>query len=257
MKQIEENLFSTTPSVVRKGTVVVLCMVMVGLFFAVGCKKDDGGKGNSLTEDKCFPIGAKWYYQHDNEDLVSVELFVVEKDTILDGKNCQLVRSKNSEDIVYEEDGSVYYYFENKFRKIYDFNVNVGDVVEFEFKTRTKTNRDTTMILPCKIEKITARIIDGVELKEVSAFYAYDTEPYYWDYWHIYIEQIGVESPNLKNGVFPAYPNFVTIPENITRLRCYHDDNIEYITDWWAEQGKPCDYFIVDEKSLISKIIQL
>jgi len=34
-------LFSTTPSVVKKGTVAMLCMVMMGLFLAVGCKKDE------------------------------------------------------------------------------------------------------------------------------------------------------------------------------------------------------------------------
>ncbi|MCL2511029.1 MAG: hypothetical protein FWF09_03150 [Bacteroidales bacterium] len=36
----------------RKGT-VILCAVMVGLFFAVGCKKDDDKKGSEPNEVFC------------------------------------------------------------------------------------------------------------------------------------------------------------------------------------------------------------
>ena len=39
MVKFISNSFSTTLNVVKKGTVVTLCMVLVGLFFAVGCKK--------------------------------------------------------------------------------------------------------------------------------------------------------------------------------------------------------------------------
>ena len=45
------NSFSTTLNVVKKGTVVMLCMVLMGLFFAVGCKKDDGKKDNAPKTD--------------------------------------------------------------------------------------------------------------------------------------------------------------------------------------------------------------
>ena len=38
------NSFSTALNVVKKGTVITLCMVLMGLFLAVGCKKDDGKK---------------------------------------------------------------------------------------------------------------------------------------------------------------------------------------------------------------------
>jgi len=44
MKKIKQKLFSTAPSVVRKGMAAMLCMVMVGLFLVVGCKKDDEKK---------------------------------------------------------------------------------------------------------------------------------------------------------------------------------------------------------------------
>ena len=39
MLDIKRKSFSTALNVVKKGTVAMLCMVMIGLFLAVGCKK--------------------------------------------------------------------------------------------------------------------------------------------------------------------------------------------------------------------------
>jgi hypothetical protein len=41
MKSKRKTLFSTTSSVVKKGTVAMLCMVMAGVFRVSGCKKDN------------------------------------------------------------------------------------------------------------------------------------------------------------------------------------------------------------------------
>jgi len=57
MLYIKRNSFSTAPSALKKGTVATLCIVMMGLFLAVGCKKDNpttssGGKTDELE----YPI---------------------------------------------------------------------------------------------------------------------------------------------------------------------------------------------------------
>ena len=44
MKKIRKKIFSTTPSVVKKGMAAMLCMVMMGLFLVGGCKKDNEKK---------------------------------------------------------------------------------------------------------------------------------------------------------------------------------------------------------------------
>jgi hypothetical protein len=44
MKKLNENLFSTAPSVLRKAAAAMLCGVMAGVFFVTGCKKDEGKK---------------------------------------------------------------------------------------------------------------------------------------------------------------------------------------------------------------------
>jgi len=220
-------------NIVKKHKVAIL-LTMTGILFC----------SPAYSQIEWFPIGAKWYYHSVINDYggIYLDLLTVEKDTIVDGKTCRLIRGKNTEDIVYEEDGRVYYHFNDKFRKIYDFNVNEGDIVEFEFKTKNEvTYLDTTIVLPMQIESISTRIIDGVELREISAFYVYLETRLYWDYKHIYLEKIGVEYPPIQEGLFPVLPGWVTA-EGYTLLRCYHDPNIEYIMDWWAVENKACDY---------------
>jgi hypothetical protein len=53
VKSKKTNLFSPTSSVVKKGTAVALCMIMTGLFFIAGCKKDNEKKP---IEEPEYPI---------------------------------------------------------------------------------------------------------------------------------------------------------------------------------------------------------
>lgn len=195
-----------------------------------------------------FPVGATWHYESVT-DLTKPPIyrsFTVEKDTVVAGKNARFIRDNyNNSDIVYEENGCVYYYFKDKFRKIYDFNVNVGDTVEFEFLTYThqSSDLDTTLVLRYKIEKIQTKNIEGADLKEISTVYVGSNPHQYGLIQYVYLEKIGVEHPHiLDGGLFTVCPDKATIPENITRLRCYHDTEIDHIADWWAEENKPCDY---------------
>jgi len=43
-------------NVIRKVTVTTLCVIMIGLFFAFGCKKDNGEKGDNPPEEPTYPI---------------------------------------------------------------------------------------------------------------------------------------------------------------------------------------------------------
>jgi len=58
---MKKNLFSPTPSVVKRGTVTMLCLMLSGLFLVAGCKKDNpvisGGSGSSDGgEEPEYPI---------------------------------------------------------------------------------------------------------------------------------------------------------------------------------------------------------
>ena len=215
------------------------------------------------SQHEWFPIGTEWYYEWGGPSSVMPVLskrYFAEKDTVVDGKTCRLIRGGNSKDILFEENGSVYYYFNNSFRKIYDFTVNEGDVVELELKSSSGINfrmMDSTMILPCTIQKIQTKTVDGVELKEICATYPfrYEVAPDVWltewgTFW--YLEKIGCERPGTLNPIllyaYPPGDEFIPYvcvsnnpPEVYHRLRCYHDPDMEYITDWWKLQNKPCD----------------
>jgi len=58
MEKFEKTPFSATPNVLKKNTVAMLCMIMMGLFFVVGCKKEttpSGGTGGG-GEEPNYPI---------------------------------------------------------------------------------------------------------------------------------------------------------------------------------------------------------
>ena len=44
MVKSKRNLFSTMSSILKKSTVVTLCMILIGLFLSVGCKKEKNGE---------------------------------------------------------------------------------------------------------------------------------------------------------------------------------------------------------------------
>ena len=52
MKKLNQNLFSPTPSVAKKVTAVMLCMILSGLFLVAGCKKDNSVTSYEPEEDE-------------------------------------------------------------------------------------------------------------------------------------------------------------------------------------------------------------
>ncbi|MDR0795468.1 MAG: T9SS type A sorting domain-containing protein [Tannerella sp.] len=202
-----------------------------------------------------FPIGAEWYYECDGYRYFTLSRFFVEKDTVVNGKTCRLISGDKGKEIVYVEDGCVYYFFNHKFRKMYDFTVKEGDVVELEIKTTRGYSStvlfDTTVVLPCSIEKVTSKIIDGVELKEISAVYfiTAELEPDYFITDRVtltYLEKLGSEFPGRFPREFIPHvdPYSTEVASFHKGLRCYHDTDIDYITSRWQNlsNGKPCDY---------------
>ncbi|MCL2040944.1 MAG: hypothetical protein FWG84_02740 [Bacteroidales bacterium] len=53
MEKFKENLFSATLSLVKRGTVAVLCLMLTGLFLVAGCKKDTS---SSAPPDQPEPV---------------------------------------------------------------------------------------------------------------------------------------------------------------------------------------------------------
>ena len=164
-----------------KVNAILLMLLILAIGFSY-CNKN-GEKPEELEDPKIkwFPVGATWCYLISNAGYYEVT-FTVEKDTVVDGIVCQIIRGETPHnvhtDIVYEENGSVYFYFDNKFRKTYDFNVKTGDVVELEVKAgrvqlvgRPWYNRiDSTIAFTHTIGRTPTMLVNGVELREICFY---------------------------------------------------------------------------------------
>jgi hypothetical protein len=100
MVKFKQNLFSTTPSVLKKGTVAMLCTLIVGLFVITGCIKDKsvvstggekGGRGETpeypieipFTEYSLLETPCQWV-QMDDEEYVEPHVIIVNSDKELE-----------------------------------------------------------------------------------------------------------------------------------------------------------------------------
>lgn len=194
------------------------------------------------------PSVAEWYFSIDGGNPTNgYKKYVYEKDTIIDAKICQVIHGFNSSDrnsiqreVMYEENGEVYYFFKEKFRKIYDFTLQKGDLASLEFKGYSENSSviDTTYIVNFKIEDISTVFVDG---KEVKKFTASETE-FHQDSIHgntyVYYEKIG----NLQEFIPVRFAHNM-FTENNDLLRCYNDADIHYVSDEWSlYENKLCDY---------------
>ena len=66
MEIYKKNFFQTMPSVVKRSTAAMLCMLVIGLFVAYGCVKPESGGGGNENDDigiinsNCNLEGTKW-----------------------------------------------------------------------------------------------------------------------------------------------------------------------------------------------------
>ena len=194
------------------------------------------------------PIGAEWYYDLGLSDYIK---YMSEKDTLIDGKTCKIITGISAgnetfshREIMYEESGKVYYYFDDKFRKIYDFTVQKGDYADFEFLVRTEgiTNVDTTYVAKFKVkveEVSTITTANGKDLKKITtSFVDENVVKKFRIGSYTYCEKIGYDYnsefiPLLTTFFYPAESKF---------LRCYHDTEIDYISEAWEQLGLSCDF---------------
>jgi len=206
------------------------------------------------------PIGAEWYYNYSISPDGYFYRVVSEKDTVVEGSNCRLLNlyydmsssSVSEEYIIKQEQGKIYYYYHEQFHLLFDFDVELNDIVEFTFmyKKYDKDNgiclssyTDTVLSLRFEIKNIatnaqnlktfTANILDE-DKDKIDGVYSY------WE--HSYTEKIGGNNlfmPMLHNGG-------VLLGVEYSFLRCYSDADLSYISQYWLSEGagKPCDYSI-------------
>jgi hypothetical protein len=166
------------------------------------------------------PIGAKWHYDgYQNSESQIYTTIESIKDTIVQGKNCRLLKQlfykeKNvlSDDpersyIIYSDSGIVYLWQDTAFITLMNFNLNVGQSWRYKLKDGTFTE-----IVVRKVDTITI----GTQKRKVLQIRNFDES------FSTIIEGIG----SVK--AFTPDEDFIDHQTRTEWIRCYQDSTIFY-----------------------------
>ena len=215
------------------------------------------------------PIGSEWYYTYTFGCCPENHFnhIVSEKDTIVEENNCRVLRQyfdnsniASEKYIIKQEQGKVYYYYQNQFNLLFDFDAEVNDIVEFTFMYKKYYDndfpfgKDTIFSARFRVESV------STNAQNLKMFTTKVFEEDMLDFWGIlvppflyysYTEKIGLQ--NLLGS--PLHSGFIPVLDNVPHpamqdyrwLRCYSSADFSYISDGWATTSLPCNYSITTD----------
>ncbi|MCP3929568.1 MAG: T9SS type A sorting domain-containing protein [Bacteroidetes bacterium] len=184
-----------------------------------------------LAQQEWAPIGAKWYQNTDFNDFDEQHhplegFYLIEStgDTIIDGLSYRIV----GDYLMYQEGFEVYFLWKDSLRLLYDFDVQEGDTIKFEF-----LNCLDSIIKPTyKVIETSELYLNQQVLKKVKCQLLF-TSDYGGPSEYEYIEKIGSTTKIVEES-----GDCVAIPEYSPEwLRCYADSTIEYKSDRFLSFG--------------------
>jgi hypothetical protein len=192
------------------------------------------------------PIGAQWTYQVENavNSNIGFRTWTSVSDTLITGHNCKIIlRNDNPVNsdlsdslITYEENGVVYWWLNNQFTTLYDFNKLVGE--------SWTMLRDTCGVL-ITVDSTSYETINGIELK--TLYVSSDD----FSFTGKIIEHIGHTSK--PNPFFSYHCDGIFIDtEFYTGLRCYEDSAIGYHS---FNIAPSCDYTSISEQLELNPLV--
>lgn len=206
---------------------------------------------SSLSAQNFAPLNAKWHFQNysiNSNELVSFFTASVDNDTIIEDRYTTVLSLyedgmliPQADIYINEQEDKVYFYEDDDFKLIFDFNLNVGDTLVFSIPKNSYyyditcgyvSMDSTNQISRARIDSITTELIDNENLNvfHTSLIESSNNE---FSNWHLnkIIERIGS-----LDGIF-GYSSMQCLGGNPGHFRCYTDSLIEY-------QGstEECDY---------------
>lgn len=194
------------------------------------------------------PSGTTWHYGEEIyfnwPNVIGYMEFNANGDTIIDGKNCQVISKQNQlwcngrpdTEYTYYANDTVYFYDTSysKFQVLYDFNSSPGEYWEI-LVLDNGVEDDTVRVTVDSVDMV---IINGASLKRMHVTYQLFGEeagsPY--SYKSAIIERLG-DTMYMFN-FFPEF-NFVCDANGSRGLRCYEDSIIGFYDSPNPEQ---CTY---------------
>jgi hypothetical protein len=207
---------------------------------------------------------ATWHYTNPDgagNPFVKCAIYEYNDDTIVEGKSCKVIESNYYDNIYLLCDtGNVYYYKYDRFNLLYAFDVNKGDTISLDVRctgTYFKENQyvyfDSVFNIESLVHDIDSEYISGQYLKTVTVKFLTEREifenstiPSSFTYY----EKFGY----LVDGFIPIAIEAISIAIDMNRrLRCYADEEIDYISDWWLNYNLECDYIEPNDLNKINK----
>lgn len=201
-----------------------------------------------------FPLGAKWYFNIIEEDIYSNTVgwgfseYEVIKDTLIDSKTAKIVSKKvitydnevfhYDNTILMEEGGMVYFFQNNVFYLMYDFNLEIGDTLPIVNFFDCDSSKQLVL------DSLTNLTIGGNTLKvqhfSGKAYKGGKEEKFNLEI----IEKIGYKRIQQSITFQPKYYcSFEYVFSQIgTPLRCYIDNDLHYKNEWFSYEN--CDSLI-------------
>ncbi|MBC7412797.1 MAG: hypothetical protein H7331_10140, partial [Bacteroidia bacterium] len=173
--------------------------------------------------------GATWHYSVQGYAREGYTKLTNIKDTIISGKACNVLQkytevydfinqntiTETTLQYTYEDSNKVYYYVNNHFSLLYNFNATAGSIWLTEFDTTNSVQNCNQYLDTIMVDSVKTEMINGVALRKL---YVHVTRNNY-TYNDQIIEKIG---SLIYMFPTPSYCN-VIVEVGISPLRCYTD----------------------------------
>ena len=213
---------------------------------------------NAQTE--FAPLGAEWYYTYN--DLCCPEnhfnRVVSEKDTIVEGSVCRVIKQyydnsnvASEKYIIKQEQGKVYYYYQEKFNLLYNFDAQVNDTIVFTFMYKLsgpESREDTLFSARFRVESIVKNS------QNLNVFTTKVLEEDILNFWGILVPPSNYQTYSFSEKIgsnrefmtlFVNYPQ--TQVHRYRSLRCYSDADFSFVSEDWSVLSLPCNYSIASD----------
>lgn len=204
-----------------------------------------------LGQKEFAPLNAEWNYEGHEINCEGNHInYIVEKEEIIDGKDCSIIYAYTSNDvnpnfikspdslIVWEDDHKVYFLEDSTFYLLFDFDVNVGDTVIY-YEPINKSEFSTNQVVdisqgPNEYQMVVTEL-EIIDVSNVSLrkFYTELISPY------LYLQSLIIENIGSLSQNFTGDQTIYVADGCFGGLQCYSNGQIEYENQFSFQTPNP------------------
>lgn len=208
------------------------------------------------------PIGAKWHFQNecptpahiDNCGFYTIE---VNRDTTINGNLCTILEKDTgiivpeAQLIIWEDNNKVYFFENNQFKLLFDFNLNAGDTLTYRIPHNYNGHYNLVCGSYSDSSKFAHAIIDStknitINSQNLKTLYTSTLDPFNSNHLGWELGQITERIGCSENSVLFGHSQTICLGTFSGHFRCYSDNLINY-----KPVSEDCDYITgIDQYSI-------